>query len=134
MEKGVIIKVPESPILEKMRELFIRGIDITDKTAERFRDKLHQENLPSPSQIDHLVTTSTFSPFSDKIMLFHKADMFFTKIRSFGNSLAVNARRDSGLIYLKALADVSLFVDDGTNILIENGWMEEPQKPLIGRI
>jgi hypothetical protein len=113
---------------EKVRDFFLRGKNITDREVQRFQDKLHKENLPFLSQIDHLVTTSTYSPFSDKIMMFHKVDMFSIKIRSFANSMAVNGRRDIGLMYTKALAEVALFVEDGANILIDHGWMEQPPK------
>ena len=113
---------------EKVRQLFKRGREITDKSLEIYREKLQKDNLPFPSLLDHLVTESTYSPFSDKLMLFHKVDMFSMKIRAFGNSLAVNGRRDIGLMYTRSLASISLFVDDGANILIENGWMEQPPK------
>jgi hypothetical protein len=115
---------------EKVRNFFLRGKDITDREVQRFQDKLHKENLPFPSQIDHLVTTSTFSPFSDKIMVFHKVDMFSIKIRAFGNSMSMNGRRDLGLLYTKSLSEVYLFVEDGASILIEHGWMEQPPKAI----
>lgn len=73
-----------------------------------------------------LVTTSTFSPFSDKLMLFHKIDMFSMKIRAFGNSAAVNGRHDMGVLYTKSLMKISSFVEAAAKILIENGWMEQP--------
>lgn len=111
---------------EKIKALFKRGIDITDKAVRQFIDKLHKEKLSSPSYIDHLVTTSTQSPFSDKIMLFHKVDMFSMKIRAFGNAIAVNGRRDISALYAKKMIAVGLFVDDGANILIDKGWMESP--------
>ncbi len=101
---------------------------MTDKVVKQCVEKLHIENLPTPSYIDHLVTTATYPPFADKIMLFHKVDMFSMKIRSFGNSLAVNGRRDIGALYGKAIINVGLFVDDGANILIDKGWMESPPK------
>ncbi|MFD0695447.1 DUF3231 family protein [Paenibacillus sp. GCM10027628] len=111
---------------EKIRKLFIKGKDMTHKHVELYMEKLHNENLPSPSFLDHLVTTSTFSPFSDKLMLFHKTDMFSMKIRSFGNSAAVNGRHDIGLLYAKSLMNISSFVEDAAKIMIENGWMEQP--------
>ncbi|MFD2445063.1 DUF3231 family protein [Bacillus sp. CGMCC 1.16607] len=111
---------------EKIKALFKRGLDMSDKAVNQLVEKLHKENLPSPSFIDHLVTTSTYPPFSDKIMLFHKVDMFCMKIRSFGNSLAVNGRRDVSALYLRTMTNVGLFVDDGANILIDKGWMETP--------
>ena len=111
---------------EKIKALFKRGLDMTDKVVKQCIEKLHLENLPTPSYIDHLVTTSNNPPFSDKIMLFHKVDMFTMKIRSFGNSIAINGRRDIGALYIRALTNVGLFVDDGANILIDRGWMESP--------
>jgi hypothetical protein len=115
---------------KKIQSFFLRGKEITDSEVQHFQDKLHKENLPFPSQIDHLVTDSTFSPFSDKIMLFHKVDMFAIKIRSFANSMAVNGRRDIGLMYMKCLTEVTLFVEDGATMMIENGWMEQPPKAI----
>ncbi|MDP4083684.1 MAG: DUF3231 family protein [Bacillota bacterium] len=111
---------------EKIQKLFLKGKDITNKAVERYSQKLHDANLPSPSLLNHLITTSTFSPFSDKIMLFHKVDMFSMKIRAFGNSMAVNGRHDIALMYSKSLMDISLFVSEGATILIEKGWMEKP--------
>lgn len=113
---------------EKIRELFEKGRDLTTTNIERYMQKLHDENLPSPSLLSHLITTSTFAPFSDKLMLFHKMDMFAMKIRAFGNSLAVNGRHDVGLVYTKSLLKISAFVEDAARIMIEKGWMEQPPK------
>jgi hypothetical protein len=113
---------------EKIKSLFKRGLNITQKTIQNYTRKLQIEHLQSPSLHDHLVTTSNVPPFSDKIMLFHKVDMFSMKIRAFGNSLAVNGRKDIGILYGKSLINNSLFVEDGANILIEKQWMESPPK------
>nr|WP_263324500.1 DUF3231 family protein [Neobacillus sp. Marseille-Q6967] len=128
--KALLIAFSQVAKNEEVRDLFIRGKEMTDRAVERFRGKLHRENLPAPSDIDHLVTSSTFSPFSDKLMLFHKVDMFNIKIRSYGNSISVNGRRDLGAMYFKLIGDVTVFVDDGANILIEHGWMEQPPKAI----
>ncbi|MGM0899504.1 MAG: DUF3231 family protein [Bacillota bacterium] len=124
--KALLIAFSQVAGKDKIREFMERGKQITDRAVINFEEKLHQDNLPSPSLIDHLVTPSTDSPFSDKLMLFHKVDMFSIKIRNMGNSMAVNGRRDIGTMYLKSLSDFALFVEDGGNILIENGWMEQP--------
>lgn len=44
---------------EKIKQLFKRGIDMTDKAVKQFSEKLQIENLQTPSYLDHLVTTST---------------------------------------------------------------------------
>lgn len=109
---------------EKIRKLFERGKDITTENIENYSQKLHDEDLPSPSFLDDLVTASTFSPFSDKIMLYHKMDMFSMKFRTFGNAMAVNGRRDIGLVYINAFMKNADFVQDATKIMIEKGWFE----------
>ena len=65
------------------RALFVKGEDLTNKAVGRYIEKLHRDNLPAPSFPDHLITTSTFSPFSDKLMMFHKMDMFSMKNEGF---------------------------------------------------
>ncbi|WP_144549696.1 DUF3231 family protein [Bacillus sp. X1(2014)] len=111
---------------EKIRKLFEKGRDLTSTNIQNYMQKLHDENLPAPSFLDDLVTTSTFSPFSDKLMLFHKMDMFSMKIRAFGNSVAVNGRHDVGLVYTKSFVKISEFVENAAKIFIEKGWMEQP--------
>lgn len=110
----------------KIKQLFERGRDITANNIENYMKMLHNENLSSPTFLDDLVTTSTYAPFSDKLMLFHKVDMFSMKLRAFGNSIAVNGRHDVGLLYTKALMKNSAFVESAARILIERGWMEQP--------
>lgn len=124
--KALIMAFSQVVKSEKIRKLFLHGKDFTHKHIENYMAKLHNENLPAPSFLDHLVTDSTFAPFSDKLMLFHKADMFSMKIRSFGNSAAVNGRHDLGLMYAKSLMHISQFVEDAAELMINNGWMEQP--------
>lgn len=113
---------------DKIKALFKRGLGMTDKAVKQFSEKLHAENLQAPSYLDHLVTTSTYAPFSDKIMLFHKFDMFSIKIRAFGNSIAVNGRRDISALYGRYMINNGLFIEDAANILIDKGWLESPPK------
>ncbi|MEK4440879.1 MULTISPECIES: DUF3231 family protein [unclassified Niallia] len=124
--KALIMAFSQVVQQEEIRELFIRGRNFTDKHVEQYMEKLHNDHLPTPSFLDHLITTSTVSPFSDKIMLFHKMDMFSMKIRSFGNSIAVNGRHDIAFMYTRALTQIGLFTEDAAKIMIKNGWMEHP--------
>ncbi|ULT54795.1 DUF3231 family protein [Neobacillus drentensis] len=126
--KALLIAFSQVAKDEKVRQFLIRGREITDRSVKQYSEKLQKDNLPFPTQIDHLVTESTLAPFSDKLMVFHKVDMFSMKIRSFGNSIAVNGRRDIGSMYMRSLAEMLVYVEDGANILIDNGWMEEPPK------
>jgi hypothetical protein len=126
--KALILAFAQVAKDEKIRKLFEKGRDMTHTNIERYMQMLHDENLPAPSFLDDLVTTSTFSPFSDKIMLYHKMDMFTMKMRAFGNSVAVNGRHDIGLVYTKSFMKIGRFVEEAARIMIEKGWMEEPPK------
>jgi hypothetical protein len=115
---------------EQIRQFFIRGKEMTDKHIEICSQQLHKDNLPSPPLLDHLVSTSTFSPFSDKLLLYHKIDTFSMKIRTYANAASLNGRHDLGGMYARLLMDIGLYVEDGANIMIEQGWMEQPPEAI----
>ncbi|WP_144462791.1 DUF3231 family protein [Siminovitchia fortis] len=126
--KALLIGFSQVSKNEEVRKFLLRGKEMAKKHLEACSQHLHNENLPSPALLDDLVTTSTFSPFSDKLMLWHKMDMFSMKIRSYANGASLNGRRDIGAMYAKFLMDVGLYVEDGANIMIDHGWMEQPPK------
>jgi hypothetical protein len=124
--KALIIGFRQGARNEKVRKYLERGEKINEKHIQMLSNKLTDDNIPAPSLIDHLVTQSVTPVFSDKLMLFHKIDMFSMKIREYANGLSLNGRRDIGSLYAKCQLDVSLYVEDGANIMIEHGWMEQP--------
>jgi hypothetical protein len=124
--KALIMAFAQVAKDEKIRKLFEKGRDMTQSNLKRYMELLNNENLPSPTFVDDLVTTSTIAPFSDKLMLFHKMDMFTMKMRAFGNSIAVNGRHDVGLNYTKSFAKISIFVEEAARIMIDKGWFEQP--------
>lgn len=124
--KALIIGFSQGARNEKIINFLERGKNINHKHIELFSKKLSEDNLPSPTLLDHLVTTSTTPPFSEKLMLFHKIDMFSMKIREYANGASLNGRQDIGALYIRCLLDVSLYLEDGASILIDNNWMEQP--------
>ena len=126
--KALLIGFSQVAKNEEIRDFFIRGKEMTNKHIEISSQQLHKDNLPSPPLLDDLVSESTFSPFSDKLMLAHKIEMFSMKIRSVGNAISLNGRKDLGGMYAKFLMDIGLYVEDGANIMIDHGYMEQPPK------
>ncbi|WP_258000260.1 DUF3231 family protein [Bacillus sp. Marseille-P3661] len=124
--KALLIAFSQTAKDEKVKQYFIRGKELTHKHVEICSQHLHKENLPSHPLLDHLVSTSTEAPFSDKLMLYHKIDMFSMKIRSYANGMSLNGRRDISAMYIRFLTDVGLYLEDGMNIGIDHGWMEQP--------
>jgi len=126
--KALLIGFSQVAQTEKVKEFFLRGKQITNKHIASCSQQLNKDDLPAPSLLDDLVTTSTHPPFSDKLMMWHKIDMFSMKIRTYANGISLNGRRDLGGMYAKFLMDIGLYIEDGANIMIDQGWMEEPPK------
>ncbi|RAP75846.1 DUF3231 family protein [Paenibacillus montanisoli] len=124
--KAVLIAFSQVAKSEQAKAYFVRGKEIAGKHHAQFNRFLERENLASPPIVDHLVTASTVSPFSDKLMLFHKLDMFAMRIRSYGNAVSLSARHDLAAKYGRFLLQVGDYVEDGANILIDHGWLEQP--------
>jgi len=127
--KALILGFIQGAKQEKIKKYLERGKNINQKHIESMSKRLHNCNIPSPTLIDHLVTTSTTPTFSEKLMVYHKIDMFSMKIREYANGASLNGRKDIGLLFAKCQLDVSLYVEDGANIMIDHGWMEQP--PLV---
>jgi hypothetical protein len=124
--KALIIGFSQGARLEKVRKYLVRGKNINQKHIEKLSGMLTQVNLPSPPLLDHLVTPSTTPVFSDKLMVFHKIDMFSMKIREYANGVSLSARKDIAALYARCEMDVGLYVEDGANLMIDQGWMEQP--------
>ncbi|MBB6692825.1 DUF3231 family protein [Cohnella xylanilytica] len=126
ISSAVLTGFCQSASTEQVRNYFLRGKGIASKHIEILNKLLQKEDLPTHPRLDHLVTDSNFSPFSDKIMLFHKVDMFAVRIRTYGNALASSTRHDLAMTFARFIAEVGNYVEDGGNILIDMGWLEQP--------
>jgi Protein of unknown function (DUF3231) len=111
---------------EDVRKFMVRGKEITNKHIKKCSQILNKDNLSAISLLDPLVSDSTVPPFSDKLMMFHKLDMFSMKIRAYANAISLNGRPDIGSIFAKFIIDIGLYVEDGASIMIDRGWMERP--------
>ena len=110
------------------RQFMLRGREISSKHFEVFTSVLQEEQLSSAKNMTSEVTNSTVSPFSDKLMMFHIAGLIASGIGQYGISMSVSPRRDLGVLYTRLIAEIVKYSEDGANIMINNGWMEEPPK------
>lgn len=128
--KAIITGFVQVARSEKVRQYLERGKKLNQKHIDLMSDKLSKDGLPFPQSIDHLVRPSTEPPFSDKLMVYHKIDMFSMKIREYANGASLNGRKDIGALYAKCQLDVSLYVEDGANLMIDQGWLEQPPEAI----
>ena len=111
---------------EQVRDYMVRGRNIADKHVEVFGSILSTEYLPSASAWSTLPTDSTTAPFSDKLMMADAAALSISAIGHYGMSIGQSPRRDLGVQYVRLLTEITAFAEDGANIMIDNGWAEQP--------
>jgi hypothetical protein len=126
VSRAVLAGFCQSARLEQVRDYFKRGKEIATKQYDILSKLLNKDDLPAFPILDDLVTDSTVTPFSDKLMISHKMDMFSMRIRTYGNALAFSARHDIASALARFMVEVGNYVEDGANISIELGWMEQP--------
>jgi len=118
---------------EEVVRFFIRGQEIATKQTEIFGSILSEDELPAPMTWDTLPTSSTARTFSDKLMMFHVAALTGASVSHYGTSLGTSPRRDIGLHYHRLLHEVLFYAEDGANIMIDHGWMEQPPQSVNRR-
>lgn len=113
---------------EKIQSYFCRGIEIAEKHIEIFRSLLEKEAIPVPAFWDAFVTDFTVPPFSDKLMLYHIVELNTIGFRNYATAMSSSLRHDLSAAYARLMAEVANYLEDGCNIMIENGWFEEPPR------
>ncbi|MET3699405.1 uncharacterized protein DUF3231 [Bacillus oleivorans] len=128
MNVHVALKVGFSQVAQskKVRQYINRGMDISNKHINVFHSIFQEEKLNSPMSWQSFVTNSTVSPFSDKLMMYQVQLSTQIAIAFYGTALSVTSRRDLALKYSALTAELALFAEDGANLMIEKGWLEEP--------
>ncbi|MFZ5645747.1 MAG: DUF3231 family protein [Bacillota bacterium] len=118
-----LVQVTQSDII---RDYFMKGIEIAHKHIEIFSSLLEKSNLPATTDWEIEITDSTTPPLSDKIMLYHTTFLIPVSTSFYSAAIGVSNRKDLTASYARLIAEVLKYAGEGINIMIDNGWMEEP--------
>ncbi|UOR13442.1 DUF3231 family protein [Halobacillus amylolyticus] len=124
--EAVIVGFSQAVESKEIAKYMKKGKQISAKHFKIFSSVLHEENLSSAKNLTSEVTDSTVAPFSDKLMMFHISGLVASGIAQYGASMSTSPRRDLGLMYTRLTPEIAMYAEDGANIMIENGWMEQP--------
>lgn len=113
-----------------VRKYLMRGKDIASKHVEIFGSILREDDLPVPMTWDAEVTDATTPPFSDKLMMFNTTALIAIGMGYYGASISTSLRRDISAHYVRLTSEIAKYSEDGANLMIENGWMEQPPQAL----
>jgi len=130
MHLHVALKVGFSQVADsdRIRKYINRGTEISNKHIAAFEKIFREEKLNSPISWQSHVTSSTTAPFSDKLMMYQIQLSTQVAIAFYGAALSVTARRDLGEKYMALTSELLRYAEDGANLMIDNGWLEEPPK------
>ncbi|MGG3470362.1 DUF3231 family protein [Neobacillus pocheonensis] len=111
---------------KEIRQYFMRGLDIANKHIKIFESVFKEDKLNSPVSWQSMITSSTSMTFSDKYMMYQILLSTQLSLSFYGSALSVNSRRDLGAHYVRLILELLQFAEDGANLMIKNGWLEQP--------
>lgn len=119
---GFLQVVKDKEIFEYIKD----GKNISEKQITFINDKLKEENLIGTISIPMVVTGSTISPFSDKLIvtLFHALNGI--DITLIGHAQAFSMRTDLVAFYTKTIGEIFLYAAKGFKLLVNRRWIQEP--------
>lgn len=111
---------------EQIKKFLTKGKDLAQKQIHFLNHALIKEDLLGTIMVNSEVSTSTVSPFSEKLIMNLVTILNTQGITYIGHALATSARVDLATEYTKLIPEILQYGKEGTDILIERGWMEEP--------
>ncbi|MGG0369754.1 DUF3231 family protein [Priestia endophytica] len=111
---------------KEVTQFLLRGSDIAKKNIKILGEKLAESNLPIASAWDAEVTKSTTHTFSEKLMMFYTSALIALGVGYYGTAIAESPRVDLGAMYNRLTLETQKYAEDGSNIMIKNGWLEQP--------
>ena len=109
-----------------VQKYFLKGKELCEKQFSILSSILSKDDLASPSSWVSEITSSTIPPYSDKLMLNHIVILVAAAIGYFGAGASVSQRRDLAVEYTRLMGQVGLYAEDGAELLIKHGWLEQP--------
>ncbi len=127
--KAFITGLAQVTKTEEIRKYFLHGKAIAEKLFSLFSEVLLRNGISVPSTYDHEIIGTTESPFSDRFMLYHINALNNFGFGTYGMALSTSPRLDLVLLYVRTMLQVGLYAKSGANLMVKNGWFEQPPSP-----
>ncbi|AZV43256.1 DUF3231 family protein [Peribacillus asahii] len=126
MTKTLSIAFSQVAQTKEVRKFLEDSEKTADEQIKDFLKIMQKDNLPSPKSWETEVTTSTNSPFSDKLMMYHMGLLFQTAQIYHGTGLATAMRTDLVATYESTILQNLMVIKKWFNIMVQNKWLEQP--------
>jgi len=110
----------------EIRDHFRKGVKMADEIIRDLERTLREEHVNLTSTLDNEVLPAVVSPYSDKLMLAHVAQMGSGAIAIYGTYLSLVHRRDLGVKFLDMIKEGLKYASDGVDLMVQRGWLEQP--------
>ena len=101
-------------------------MELSKKIISTLSDILLQSDIQPPSTWTGKATASTVAPFSDKLMMYNTSLLSTFGLGSSAIGAAFSLRSDLPLKLANLSKDIFTYSQDGGQLMVKNGWMEEP--------
>ncbi len=126
LAKSLSIAFSQVTQSEEVRKFLEDSDKTSDGQIQALSKIMKKDNLPVPKSWETEVTTSTDSPFSDKLMLYHIGFLFQTAQAYHGTGLAAAMRTDLVTTYESNILKTLMITKEWFNIMAQNKWLEQP--------
>ncbi|MGK4043777.1 DUF3231 family protein [Heyndrickxia oleronia] len=126
MAKTLSIAFSQVAQTKEVRKFLMETEKTSDGQIKTFSKIMQNDNLPVPKSWETEVTTSTDSPFSDKLMLYHMGFLFQAAQNYHGAGLASAMRTDLVTAYENTIIKNLLVTKKWFNLMVNNKWLEQP--------
>ena len=109
-----------------VREFMVRAQQIAQKHIKILGKTLVDSDMQAPMSWDTNVRDSTISAFSDKLMMFIVTLVINAGIGNYGIAASASMRLDVAANYYRMAAETGRLAKSGADIMVKNGWLEEP--------
>lgn len=111
---------------KEIQKFLLKGKELALKQIRFLNETMIKDDLMGSIMVNSEVSTSTVSPFSDKLIMNLITILNTQGIHFIGHALSVSLRVDLVTEYVKLIPEILQYGKSGTDILIDRGWLEEP--------
>jgi hypothetical protein len=126
MAKTLSIAFSQVAQSKEVRKFLSDSEKTADQQIQTFSKIMHEDNLPTPRSWETEVTTSTESPFSDKLMMYHTGFLFQAAQVYHGTGLASAMRTDLITTFESIILKNLMVTKKWFNIMEKKKWLEQP--------
>ncbi|PFO08319.1 hypothetical protein COJ85_03490 [Bacillus sp. AFS076308] len=126
MAKTLSIAFSQVAQSKEIRKFLTKSEKTADQQIKVLTKLMQADNLPVPKSWETEVTTSTESPFSDKLMLYHTGFLFQAAQNYHGAGLASAMRTDLVTAYEGTILENLIITKKWFDLMVENKWLEQP--------